>query len=108
MDQIELAEEADGEGHTDEGEEAEGEEECGEGVGAGDAGEVVEIFGGVGFALEVDEDGESAEVHDGIAGKVEEGGVDAVGVIGAAAKPGDDADEHVTECRRWRSRRRCV
>ncbi len=65
---IELAEEAAGEGDSDEGEKEEGEQGGEVGALAGEAGVVVDGAGALVVAADLGEDGEGADVHGGVGG----------------------------------------
>jgi hypothetical protein len=75
---VELAEEAAGEGDADEREQEEGEQRGEDGAAQGEAGEVVDVCGGFVVAGDLGDDGEGSDVHGGVGGGVEAGGGDAV------------------------------
>src|SRR5216683_2125030 len=75
---VELAEEASGEGDSDEREEEEGEERGEDGALEGEAGVVVGGAGGLVVAGDLGDDGEGSDVHGGVGGGVEAGRGDAV------------------------------
>jgi len=87
---VELAEEAAGEGNSDEREEEEGHQGGENGSLEGEAGVVGGGAGGLVVAGDLGDDGEGADVHGGVSSGVEAGSGDAV------EREGGEGDEEVT------------
>ena len=105
---VELAEEAGGDGNAQEGEEEEAESGGGDGLALGQAGEIVEFDALFAGAAEMGDDGEGAKLGGGVGEEIEENGGDADFIGGGEgdqdiAGVGDGTVGQDALCRRTRS-----